>query len=158
MKPRYLEVLVFWEQGLDMSGTMDNSTCGTGADISVNCVDNSEAPSDPLFPTIENNYHHKGEDRELNIKIYNPNGVFQKDWSKDPVPETFTMTMRDINGDAVPLKNVTSGFCDITEHGVGQFSCVLHDYAVRNLVISVNAIIDGASDQVSNFKSEITAS
>lgn len=35
--------LVFWAQTMDVDGNMDNSTCGTQADVSISCSDNGAA-------------------------------------------------------------------------------------------------------------------
>jgi hypothetical protein len=35
--------LVFWEQSFDANSVLDNSTCGTAADVSITCVDNGAA-------------------------------------------------------------------------------------------------------------------
>lgn len=40
-------VLVFWEEHVGADGEMDNSTCGTAADITITCVDNGAADATP---------------------------------------------------------------------------------------------------------------
>lgn len=51
-----VDVTVFWEEGYDSNGDLDNSTCGADADVTVSCVDQGAAVAGVFFQETANDF------------------------------------------------------------------------------------------------------
>jgi len=73
-----VEVLVFFEQGLDLAGELDNSTCGEASDISVTCVDDGAANG---TPNLIGNFAFAPDNNSFQVPVANADAAFAVDLS-----------------------------------------------------------------------------
>merc|ERR1712174_156973 len=73
-----VEVLVFFPQSEDVNGDLDNSTCGTAADISVECEDNGEAES---RANLIGNFAFAPDNNSFQVPVANADASFSVDLS-----------------------------------------------------------------------------
>jgi len=65
-----VEVLVFWEQGLNGTGYPDDSTCGNYTDITVTCGEPGDRPDGLRMGNAANNYHSGASEVTHNVDFY----------------------------------------------------------------------------------------
>jgi hypothetical protein len=70
------DVLVFWAQELDADGNPDNSTCGTDADIQINCEDYGGAW---MTPNLVSNFAHDPRQTSFSVGVMNHDDSFTMD-------------------------------------------------------------------------------
>ena len=66
-----IDVVVFWAQGNDGDGNLDNSTCGTVDDVTVSCVDQGAAVAGVFFQETANDYR-MAKGSNYNIQVFTP--------------------------------------------------------------------------------------
>lgn len=69
--------VVFWEE-FEVDGEMDNSTCGTSADVSITCVDNGSADA---TPNLIQNFVSDPRQTDFQVGVMNHDGTFGFDAS-----------------------------------------------------------------------------
>ena len=97
------DVTVFWDQAFE-DGKLDNSTCGTFDDISIECVPNGQEPQVAMLDNLSNNFHadNSGAAQTTKVQIFGAKGT-----------DTYDVIFRDNFNNAVPLTNATCDwFCD----------------------------------------------
>jgi hypothetical protein len=67
--------LVFWEE-LEVDGVMDNSTCGTDADVTITCTDNGSADT---TANLIGNYIMDPRQTSFQVAVANHDGAFAFD-------------------------------------------------------------------------------
>jgi len=70
--------LVFWEENFDADGNLDNSTCGTAADVSISCVDNGAANDQA---NLIGNFIMDPRQTSFQVPVANHDGAFTYDAS-----------------------------------------------------------------------------
>lgn len=73
-----VEVLVFFEQFENADGDLDNSTCGTAADITVSCSYNGDAES---RANLIGNFAFAPDNNSFQVPVANPTADFAVDLS-----------------------------------------------------------------------------
>jgi len=100
-------ILVFWAQQ-EVDGYLDNSTCGTVDDISVECTDNGAAD---LTPNLVNNFVNDPRATSFQVGVANAGADFAVDLSEYG-----------------PIYNVSSGHGDVAVTG----DAVSVDFSAHN--------------------------
>jgi len=91
------EVFVMWMEGLDADGMLDNSTCGTDADISITCVDDGSMDA---TANLVGNFIMDPRQTHFGVPVANGDADF-----------AFDMT-------AFAGTNLTSGHCEVVCTGM----------------------------------------
>jgi len=95
-----VEVLVFFPQSENADGDLDNSTCGTAADISVSCSDNGQAED---RANLIGNFAFAPDNNSFQVPVANANADFAADLSAfgDIVNQTCNGAVMDANGASI---------------------------------------------------------
>jgi len=101
-----IDLVVFWEEEMGADGVLDNSTCGSVADITLNCVDQGAPVAGVYFQETANDYR-MGKGSNYNIQIV---GAVAGD--------TLSMVINNAAGDPMGLQNMTSHSGDFVVDGV----------------------------------------
>lgn len=127
-----VDVVVFWEEFLGADGELDNSTCGTDADVTVNCVDNGAALEGVFFQETAND-HRMAKGSNYNVQIA---GAVAGD--------VLSIALMDAEGNAFGAQNLSTNSGAITADGVN----VVED-AWGNLYTDTGLITLTVGDQAS---------
>ena len=134
---------MFWQQDFDSEGELDNSTCGTEADITaINCRDNYAEPSDPMFDNISNNFHTGDTMMTYNVQIFGTAGS-----------ASYTLDMKDMGGADAEIKNATCGYCTSITYSGSTIMMDVNKDAWKSTLINLQITTDS---QLSPHTSTIT--
>jgi len=133
-----LEVLVFWEQGLNGTGFPDGSTCGNYTDISATCTDNGEQPSGLRIGNAANNYHSGDAEVTHNVDFFGATDAGA------------TVVLNDQDGNAASVTNATCASCGSISFTDNSVTFTSGDGGELFNQISITT-----TSQISNVKSTI---
>jgi len=94
-----LEVLAFWEQGLNGTGFPEGSTCGNFTDITASCTDPDERPAGLRMGNGANNYHSGDAEVTHNVDFFGATDAGA------------TVVLNDQDGNAADVTNATCSSC-----------------------------------------------
>lgn len=101
-----VDVLVFWEEALGADGELDNSTCGTTADITVTCTPYGAAVPGVYFQETANDYR-MAKGSNYNVQI---GGAVAGD--------VLAIALKDAYGNAFGAQNLSTNSGEITVDGI----------------------------------------
>ncbi|CAG5077858.1 Oidioi.mRNA.OKI2018_I69.PAR.g8829.t1.cds [Oikopleura dioica] len=111
-----VEVLAFFPQSYDADGNLDNSTCGTEADISVSCVDQGAAEG---RANLIGNFAFAPDNNNFQVPVANADDSFAVDLSSFGAVQNQTC-----NGDAMSTSgsSLSCAFGDVAQISYFGFS------------------------------------
>jgi len=110
------EVFIMWEEGLDADGKLDNTTCGTEADISITCVDDGAMDG---TPNLIGNFIMDPRQTHFGVPVANGDADFAFDMTSSAGTN---MT----SGHCEPVCTGMVCACDLSAHN-GQLSYIEFD-------------------------------
>jgi len=135
------DVIVFWEEFLGADGELDNSTCGSTADVTLTCTDNGSAMAGVYFQETANDYR-MSKGSNYNVQIM---GAVSGD--------TLAIQLNDWYGTPFGAMNLSTNSGTITVDGVNVIQDVYGNLHTDTGLVTI-AVGDEAAMVVNLFTTQ----